>query len=95
MNITPNIFLKQNCYKSNIILCLNQFLNLKVNFVYIETLCKVDQEKIISKSPTGKIPLLQKGDYYLSGTKAILKFLLSITDISILLKFLHPSNIFE
>lgn len=95
MNITPNIFLKKNCYKSNIILCLNQFLNLKIKFVYFETISKEDQEKIISKSPTGNIPLLQKGDYYLSGTKAILKFLLSQTDNSSLLDFLHPSNIFE
>lgn len=94
MNNTPNIYHKDNCYKTKIIQTLNQFLEVKINYVAVDNLTETDRTKLLLKSPTGSLPLLQVGDSFLSGTRAILKYLVSLSKESII-DFLHPSNKLE
>jgi len=92
MSLTTILFHRENCYKSQIIELINKYSGNKLEKVNIDTLSKENQEKVLSKSITGHFPLLQKGDFFLSETKAIIGFLLSSSkEISeILLKSNNP-----
>ena len=93
-NITPILFHKANCYKTNIILVLNQFLKLDLELIEYDSLTEEDQKQVLSKAPIATLPLLQKGDFFLNGTKSILKYLIGLSNDSIV-SFLHPSNLQE
>jgi elongation factor 1-gamma len=94
MNNAPTLFFKENCYKAKIIFTLNEFLHVKLATKTVQSLSPEDNEKLIKRSPTGSFPLLQIGDNFLSGTRAILRYLISLSNESII-DFLHPSNKLE
>ena len=76
MSIIHNLYHTNNCYKTNTIMLVNSFCNLKLESINYSALTKENQEKIISRSPTGHLPLLHYEDFFLSETKAIIMFLL-------------------
>lgn len=94
MNITPILFVNPNCYKGNLILVLNQFLKVKIEVVDVSSLLPDDKSNVLSKAPLGNLPLFKKGDFYLNGTKSILKLLLSQSNDPIL-KILNPSDEYD
>jgi glutathione S-transferase len=76
MSIVHNLYHTDNCYKTNTIMLVNSFCNLKLEIINSNKLTTENQQKIISKSPTGHLPLLHYEDFFLSETKAIIMFLL-------------------
>lgn len=94
MTSTTTLYFSPNCVKAKTILTLNQFVNTKLELIDISKLSKEDQVKLYDRSPTGTFPLLRVGDFFLSGTRAILKFLIGLSDQNEL-DFLHPKNHFE
>lgn len=76
MSILPNVYYKKNCFKFQTIQLINQFLNNKYEHINVDNLSQDDQAKVLKKSPIGFFPLYQVGDYFLSGTKSIILFLL-------------------
>lgn len=94
MTSTPTLYYRSNCIKAKTILTLNQFVNTKLDVIEISKLSKEDQTKLFERSPTGTFPLLRVGDFFLSGTRAILKYIIGLSDQNEL-DFLHPKNHFE
>ena len=82
MNTIPILYCSRSCYKTKSIQLLNQFLNLKIKLIYVESLNSEALNKVVNKSPTGNLPLLQVGDFFLSGTKAILKYMARVSEKS-------------
>lgn len=93
MSLSTVIYHTDSCYKTEIIDLINKFANQKLEKINISNLSKENQEKVAAKSITGHLPLLQKGDFFLSETKAIIMFLLNETEVSGIL--LKSNNIFE
>ena len=95
MNTAPIIYHKYNCYKTKIILTLNEFLNVKLTTKNIESLSGEDVQTLINKSPTSSFPLLHLGDYFLSGTRAIMKYLISVSSNKKQIDMLHSADPLE
>ena len=74
MNITPILYHKDNCNKTLTIELVLKLLNQKYENINIDKLNSDDQKKVLNKSPIGCLPLVQVGDYFLSGTASIIKY---------------------
>ncbi len=77
MDITPTLYIKPGKYNTNVILTLLQFTNNDLVTVNVDDLSKEDLAKLLEHSPTGTIPLLKNGDFYISGSMAIINYLTS------------------
>jgi glutathione S-transferase len=95
MSIIPNLYHRINCYKTNTIELVNQFIRSKYEKIIVDELAKEDLEKVIKKSPIGNIPLYQVGDFFLSGTKAIIQFILSSNKGEVSEILLKSNNYYE
>ena len=95
MSIIPNLYHRTNCYKTQTIELVNQFIRSKFEKINIDELAKEDSEKVLKKSPIGSIPLYQVGDFFLSGTKAIIQFILSSNSGEVSEILLKSNNYYE
>lgn len=80
MDIIPILYHIPFCYKANLLLTLNEFLKVKISVICVNSLNNEDTSKLLEKSPTSSFPLLQIGDCFLSGTRAIMKYFISLSD---------------
>lgn len=87
MSTNPVIYTSKKCIKSRLIKIFTKFASKQIDFVYMDGMSDTNVNKIISKSPISKLPLLQDGEFFLSGTMAIIKYILSSNTNSFLLLF--------
>ncbi len=77
LNSSKTIYYDKNCYFSKLIFIAKNFAKVpNLQFSDIHSLSQNDANKIIEKSPTSTLPVLQDDDYYLSGTNSIVKYIL-------------------
>jgi elongation factor 1-gamma len=74
---SQTLYTYRQCFNTRIIQLLGKFTNTKLDIVYVDNMSENNVKKIVSKSPTGSLPLLQSGEFFLSGTIAITKYILS------------------
>jgi len=74
---SQTLYTYKQCFNTRIIQLLCKFTNTKLEIVFVDNMSENNIKKIISKSHTASLPLLQSGEFFLSGTIAITKYILS------------------
>ena len=72
----PTLYCYKNCVNSKLVQIITRFTNTKLEIVNLEKMSKSNLDKLLKRSPTGLFPLLQIGDFFLSGSIAIARFFL-------------------
>jgi elongation factor 1-gamma len=67
----------KRCFNSKIIKIVSNFTGAKVDIVFVDDLNENNFKKLIGKSSTGNLPLFNNGEFFLSGSVAIYKFLIA------------------
>lgn len=76
MTSNPTLYLYKNCINSKLPLIISKSTNIKLDIVYLEKMSQSNLDKLLKRSPTGLFPLIQIGDFFLSGSLAIARYLL-------------------
>ena len=72
----PTLYCYKNCVNSKLVQIICRFTNTKLEIVSLEKMSQTNLDKLLKRSPTGLFPLLQIGDFFLSGSVAIARFFL-------------------
>jgi elongation factor 1-gamma len=74
---SPILYTYKRCFTSKLISVIKSFTGAALDVVHVDTLGESNIKKIVDKSPTGQFPVLQDGEFFLSGTLSITKYLLA------------------
>ena len=80
MSSNPILYCYKNCVNSKLPQIISRFTNTKLDIVNLEQMSQSNLDKLLKRSPTGLFPLLQIGDFFLSGSLAIARYLLERND---------------
>lgn len=76
--LKQTVYIDRNSFFSRLIVIANKFAQISnLHFVNVNDLPQNDVDKVIDRSLTKSAPVLHDGDYFLSGTNTIMKYLLS------------------
>lgn len=75
--MSDTLFCWRSSSFSRLVPVVSKFANVNLKITYLETLTQNDINRLVSKSPTGTLPVLKCGMFFLSGTVAITKYILS------------------
>ena len=80
MSSNPILYCYKNCVNSKLSQIISKLTNTKLEIASLEQMSQSNLEKLLKRSPTGLFPLLQIGDFFLSGSLAIARYLLEKND---------------
>ena len=80
MSSIKNLYLEKKNPTHQILILLSTNFNLdkEINLEYLENISSSVKKEIVKFSPTKMFPLLKEGDFFLSGTLPILKYILNL-----------------
>lgn len=77
MSTNPTVYTYKRCFNSKLIQIMSKFSNKQLDIVYIDGMSETNIKRLVGKSPTEKFPLYQDGEFFLSGTIAIARYVLA------------------
>ena len=78
MSIKKDIYLERNNPTHKILILVSEYFKDEIVLNFIEDIPSSSTKEILKFSPTKIFPLLKEGDFFLSGTIPILKYILNL-----------------